>query len=94
MLKHNLVLHFVVQVTRTQKQFLQALFEQKVHLLEIEETRSGEGLKAIFLQDSRQWETGCCESLEIKGKIKGWKKTLITHFSGITCKTQGPLSAT
>lgn len=43
LLKHNLVLFVVVQVTRSQKQFLQSLFDQKVHLSGTEETREVEG---------------------------------------------------
>lgn len=38
LLKHNLVLLVVVQVTRSPKQFLQALFAQNMHLSGIEKT--------------------------------------------------------
>lgn len=48
LLKHNLVLLVGVQVTRSQKQFLQALFAQNMHLSGIEKKQEWRGIESNF----------------------------------------------
>ena len=74
MLKGNLFLLIVVQVTRRQKQSLQTLFGPKMHLLGIEETREV-GRSRKFFTKSKERGNRTWKPLEMKGKTKDWKKT-------------------